>query len=168
MGFGSSSLFLKIGFILLIVALVIQILGVALPYWYSYEYGNQKTYGGLWRGCSEQGSFKLCYDFDNPADWLAATEAFEIIGLLLIVGALVICVVVIFIKDEKILKLICAIISFCAFGFIIIGIIIFGAEVPNPYDDHLSGAFAITIIAGIVSLAAGILVLLDWLGIGSG
>ena len=52
---------------------------------------------------------------------------------------------------------------FVSVGFIIIGIIIYGAE--STTNDY-SGAFAITIIAGIIALVAGILGLLDWMGKG--
>lgn len=50
-------------------------------------------------------------------------------------------------------------------GFIIIGIIIYGAEAKGFLAEY-SGAFAITIIAGIVCLAAGVVCLLDWMGKG--
>lgn len=52
---------------------------------------------------------------------------------------------------------------FISGGFIIIGVIIYGAEAEYVYAEF-SGAFGITIIAGIVSLVAGILCLLDWMG----
>lgn len=67
MGFGDSSLFLKITFILLIVALILQILGVALPYWYSVTYSNVDYYGGLWRACTESNSnnWKVCGNYNN-------------------------------------------------------------------------------------------------------
>lgn len=71
MGFGDSSLSLKIAFILLIIALVIQILGVALPYWYSDEVGtgNNKVtyYGGLFRSCWEMLNKKHCSSIKNPS-----------------------------------------------------------------------------------------------------
>lgn len=165
MGFGQASLFLKICFILIIVALIIQILGVALPYWYDVDNDRGSSYGGLWKDCWEIGNSKDCSNIKNEADWLAATQAFEIIGLLILVAALVCCIIVIFIKNDlKILKLINWILCFCACGFIIIGIIIYGAESPT---SDFSGAFAITIIAGIIALVAGILGLLDWMGKGS-
>lgn len=68
MGFGDSSLFLKISFGLLIFALILQILGVALPYWYSISSGNTDYYGGLWRSCVENdaSNYKLCGDVTNP------------------------------------------------------------------------------------------------------
>ncbi|KAL4229493.1 hypothetical protein ACF0H5_012533 [Mactra antiquata] len=164
MGFGDASIFLKVVLILLIVAFVIQILGVALPYWYAEDFGSASYNGGLFRSCNEVLNKKKCSSIKNPADWFAATQAFELIGLFLIIGALVLTIVVVFVKnDMKILKLVAWILSFCAFGFIIIGIIIYGAEATHLLKEY-SGAFAITIIAGLVCLAAGVLGLLDWMG----
>ncbi|XP_045209928.1 uncharacterized protein LOC123561540 [Mercenaria mercenaria] len=168
MGFGQSSLFLKIGFILIIVALVIQILGVALPYWYQKEYSSSvSANGGLFRFCTEISNTKSCSNIENASDWWQAVQAFEIIGLLILVASLVLCIIVLFIKnDMKVLKLINWILCFCACGFIIIGIIIYGAEASGVLEEY-SGAFAITIIAGIVALVAGVVCLLDWMGKGT-
>jgi len=62
MGWGDSALFMKISLILLIVTLIIQILGVALPYWYSLSVNNGDFYGGLWRNCGENDAtnYKAC------------------------------------------------------------------------------------------------------------
>jgi len=75
MGFGDSSLFLKISFILLIIGLIIQILGVALPYWYSVDIGNNDFYGGIFRACSEynNGNSVLCGNYQNPTGKSALT-----------------------------------------------------------------------------------------------
>lgn len=61
MGFGSSSLFAKIGFILIIVALVIQILGMAIPFWYELSYYHT----GIFRGCAEIFSTTICAEIRN-------------------------------------------------------------------------------------------------------
>ncbi|XP_053372722.1 uncharacterized protein LOC123561541 [Mercenaria mercenaria] len=168
MGFGQSSMLLKVGFILIIVALVIQILGVALPYWYQKENSSGTSVnGGLWKYCSETLNVKKCIDMENAADWIEACRAFQIIGLLILVASLVLCIIVLFIKnDMKVLKLINWILCFCACGFIIIGIIIYGAEASGVFEEY-SGAFAITIISGIVALVAGVVCLLDWMGKGT-
>jgi flagellar basal body-associated protein FliL len=50
---------------------------------------------------------------------------------------------------------------------IITGIIIYGAKVYTVTNHKYSGAFAITIVAGIVILIAGVMVLLDWMGKGA-
>ncbi|XP_052806415.1 uncharacterized protein LOC128235650 [Mya arenaria] len=144
MGFGNSSLFLKITFVLLVVAFVIQLLALAIPYWFSADNSG------------------VCVHFSG---WWEATQAFEVIGILLIIAALILVIVVIFVKDMKVLKLIAFILSFCACGCILLGVIIWGAEAFYPYDEY-SGSFALAIICSIVMLVAGILGLLDWMGKG--
>ena len=49
MGFGNASLLLKINFILLILAVIIQILGLALPYWIDIDASDANS--GLWQSC---------------------------------------------------------------------------------------------------------------------
>ncbi|WAR05154.1 hypothetical protein MAR_020523 [Mya arenaria] len=106
MGFGNSSLFLKITFVLLIVAFVIQLLALAIPYWFSADNSGVETYGSLFRGCSKvnanSNSYKSCGKFKNLTSWWEATQAFEVIGILLIIAALILVIVVIFVKDMKV------------------------------------------------------------------
>ena len=49
MGFGNSTLFLKINLVLLIITVILDLLGLALPYWVSYD--NIDTNWGLWQYC---------------------------------------------------------------------------------------------------------------------
>jgi hypothetical protein len=78
MGFGQASIMLKVGFILIIVALVIQILAVALPYWYSKEVAsNYDVYGGLFRGCAEAGNTKACNNVKNPTGTFILLASFN-------------------------------------------------------------------------------------------
>ncbi|KAH3703209.1 uncharacterized protein LOC127859340 isoform X3 [Dreissena polymorpha] len=166
MGFSDSSLFLKIAFILLIAAFIIQVLALAIPYWFSLDAGNYETYGSLFRICSESPGYKLCVNVENATSWWEATQAFEVIGILLIIAALILTIVVVFVKsDMKILKLVAWILSFCACGFIIVGIIIYGAKSYLVFAEY-SGAFALAIIAGIIMAVAGILGLMDWMNKG--
>ena len=48
------------------------------------------------------------------SDWLEASQAFAIIGFLVLIVALVLTIVVIFLKDMKVLKLIAWILCFVA------------------------------------------------------
>ena len=50
MGFANASLLLKINFILLILTVIIQILGLALPYWIDIDSSDSNS--GLWQSCS--------------------------------------------------------------------------------------------------------------------
>ena len=68
MGFGDASIHLKVAFVLIIVGVLVQILALALPYWYSKDYSNNTSYnGGLFRGCAEWGNTKRCSNINNPS-----------------------------------------------------------------------------------------------------
>ncbi|XP_052252646.1 uncharacterized protein LOC127859340 isoform X2 [Dreissena polymorpha] len=167
MSFSDSSCFLKITFILLIKAFISQVLALAIPYWFSMDAGITKFHGSLFRICyGVKGGYKDCFDVNDAPSWWEATQAFEVIGILLIIAALILTIVVVFVKsDMKILKLVAWILSFCACGFIIVGIIIYGAKSYLVFAEY-SGAFALAIIAGIIMAVAGILGLMDWMNKG--
>ena len=72
MGFGSVSLLMKINFVLIIIAVVIQILGLALPYWLDYDVGDTRfgprqgnihVHSGLWQTCFGGN----CISINNPS-----------------------------------------------------------------------------------------------------
>ena len=46
-------MFLKVNFILLIVAFIIQLLALAIPYWYSTEILGTDYHGSLFRTCAK-------------------------------------------------------------------------------------------------------------------
>ena len=62
MGFGESSILLKINFILLIVTFLIHILGLALPHWVVVDTSALDLNFGLWQSCSNGN----CIDISNP------------------------------------------------------------------------------------------------------
>ena len=69
MGFGSVSLLMKINFVLIIIAVVIQILGLALPYWLDFDVADAhpelrqgNIHSGLWQICVGGN----CISINNP------------------------------------------------------------------------------------------------------
>ena len=53
-------------FILTIVALVVDLIGFAAPYWFYAKIGSDKSYGGLWKVCGTSGSTTICVNYSNP------------------------------------------------------------------------------------------------------
>ena len=49
-----------VAFILTIVALVVDLIGFAAPYWFYLEVGTGTTYGGIWKLCSSTPSRTEC------------------------------------------------------------------------------------------------------------
>lgn len=64
MACGGNSCFFGFGVSLLILGFVIDVIGVASPYWILAEAGGKKAYMGLWQMCSSvQFSSVQCIDF---------------------------------------------------------------------------------------------------------
>ena len=61
-----GSKFLLIGLVLTICAVIFQLIGLASPYWISFEFeynGAAVTgYTGLWKYCSKAGEITTCVD----------------------------------------------------------------------------------------------------------
>ena len=51
MGFGESSLFLKINLVVLIFAVILDLIGLAIPYWVAVDTNTIDYNYGLWQLC---------------------------------------------------------------------------------------------------------------------
>ncbi|CAG2196190.1 unnamed protein product [Mytilus edulis] len=153
-----------VGFILTIVALVIDLIGFAAPYWWYVKVGNVKYYAGIWKSCVSGGS-TICGDFvdvKNLASWREAVQAMETLGFLCLIAALVVVILKLFVlKDKPILKWVAVGCLAAAAAFILIGVCIYGGEAPTGETDNLHFAFAFVIIAAIVAIVASIMFCLD-------
>lgn len=163
-----------VGIGLAVASLVINIIGLAIPYWlYSSQSVailtvtiTSKTYQGLWSLCvSESGygqSSSTCVSIPDALldDAYKATRAMEILGMLVILAA-VVCVLLkqFHMKDQALLPKIGAICAFVAGILMIIGTIIFATrDYVNSSDLH--AGFALCIIAGIIGIVAGVVIFL--------
>lgn len=142
--------------ILTSVALLFQIIGFASPYWYN----SDNYHAGLWESCSSGYNFntrsvaeEVCNQYPAALGWERAVQAFETLGFLALLAAVVVIPLKLFIlKDMKILFTARLILLFGAAGCIFLGIIIYGAQ--SPYKKY-GFAFGLCIVAGLISLAAG-------------
>lgn len=154
-----------VGFILTIVALVIDLIGFAAPYWWYLEIGNGKLYAGIWKSCGDNGVSTSCTDYvdvKNLDSWREAVQAMETLGFLCLIAALVVVILKLFVlKDKPILKWVAVGCLAAAAAFILIGVCIYGGEAPTGETDNLHFAFAFVIIAAIVAIVASIMFCLD-------
>ncbi|XP_060574083.1 claudin-1-like isoform X2 [Ruditapes philippinarum] len=178
-------LFDKIGLALLGLALISNIIGVAIPYWFYFSLTVQGETGsanfGLWKSCGSEttgkgGTFVTkCMNFDNtdgftvPTAFYAA-RALEILAILATTAAIiVVCMKIFFKKENNRLLYIAAPISIFASLFVIIGAIVFVVdnevkkmvESANPlvhFKPHAS--FGLSIVAGILNIVASPMLIL--------
>ncbi|CAH1795115.1 unnamed protein product [Owenia fusiformis] len=126
------------------VALVLLVVGFSSTGWNIVN----NVHTGLWEQC-------VCASFSNAADWHKATQAMITIGLIF----LVFCCICVFIymcihtlsKNKTIMAL--TALCFLTALFLLIGIIIWGVKMPS----NLHWSFALTIIAMLTTIVAGVL-----------
>ncbi|XP_060555712.1 uncharacterized protein LOC132716451 isoform X1 [Ruditapes philippinarum] len=173
MAFATASTLIKVVLVLAMIGFVLDVIGFATPYWMSYSgYDVHRRHvsvnGGLWRSCHEGYSYisrrssyyDQCYKAAGPG-WFEATQAFETLGFIAAIVALVLIVLYVFVPQtsgKKIVFILAMLACFAAAGCIILGIIIYGSKM-----DNLSWSFALCCIAGIIFGISGILLVVDML-----
>ncbi|XP_060569337.1 uncharacterized protein LOC132727774 [Ruditapes philippinarum] len=169
MGFNTTSVWIKVAFICLLLALVLFVIGFATISWmtsYNYALGLWKTkscyntirhYDGRCRTSSITSAWLKLAGWE---DWFRATQAFECIGLICLGMALLIMFLFVFVDSMKKRSPLLAVIFFC-FGAVlamVIGFLILGLKL-----DHLDIGWSMGLaIAGcILTFVAGVMSVID-------
>ncbi|XP_060066766.1 uncharacterized protein LOC132547035 [Ylistrum balloti] len=169
MGFSESSVLLKIALVVLPLALILHIAGLATPNWSSASASangqSVSSTAGLWKACLEGGGEKLCESYETVLDWIKACQAFGIIGVLAVAAAAILEVLctVVFSKDtHKVAYILAAMTAFSGAGCIIVTAIIWAAkasEISSLLD--LSWSFGLSIAGGVLAGIGGVLGAID-------
>lgn len=161
----TATLLSKICFGLMFIGLLFYMIGFWSPYWSTKDVfpplGRLMVeVRGLWQMCQFTHLFNKCFPgADTPGSWFEAVQAFEVIGFIAAIVALILIILYIFVPataGKKIVFILTLLATFAAAGCILLGIIIYGAKM-----DHLSWSFVLCTIAGIVFAISGILLLVD-------
>ncbi|XP_052761368.1 uncharacterized protein LOC128204072 isoform X1 [Mya arenaria] len=160
-----DSLFVQISFGLVGIANWCHVIGFFSQFWHFGPLVTSEIsgfvirgYSGLWKGCEETGT--LCFRPDGGS-WLKATQAFETLGFIAAVAALILIVLYVFVpatSGKRIVFILSMVACFIAAGCILLGIIIYGTKM----DYNLSWSFALCCIAGIIFAVAGLLLAIDF------
>lgn len=162
MGFNTSSIWIKVALICLLLGTLLFVIGFATNVWMTtdgYRYANY----GLWRvescdrvSCS---SFKITHDWlrlHGMDDWYHATQAFECMGLIAVCIALLICLLFVFVDTMRKRTPLLATIFFCfaavlcmVIGFLIIGIKMEYYSIGWSMGLAIAGC-ALTFVAGVM------------------
>ncbi|KAK6165738.1 hypothetical protein SNE40_022603 [Patella caerulea] len=120
---GGYSLFTLLAICLAGVGCLFHVIGLSVVYWIVLDPFVSGVGTGLWQSCA----YGSCQSYPSRPDYLKATQAFVIIGLLAGVGGLVLSVISL-LKKQKIICMMAGVACFAAAGCILIAIIVFGAE----------------------------------------
>ncbi|XP_045177032.1 uncharacterized protein LOC123537396 [Mercenaria mercenaria] len=151
-----------VGIGLCAASLLLNIVGLAIPYWVYASVGDIKHYYGLWLRCASARGLTECAKIPDIVlnDAYKATRAMEILGMLLILAALVVVLLKQFVmKDKALLPKIGAGCAIFAGILMIIGTNIF-ATIDRTESSNLHAGFALCIVAGVIGIAAGVLMFL--------
>ncbi|KAL4238366.1 Lens fiber membrane intrinsic protein [Mactra antiquata] len=172
MAFNTSSIWIKVGFICLILGTILFVIGFATTAWMvidSYR-GHSDEYG-LWRHkscpyigtCTSQKITERWLDSWTSRDSYRATRAFESIGLGCQLLALFIMILFVFVDRAKRRSPLIAIVVFCIVGAVCmaIGFVIFAME----FDRRDVGwSMGVAIAGCVLTFVAGIMGILELKG----
>ncbi|XP_076098315.1 voltage-dependent calcium channel gamma-5 subunit-like [Mytilus galloprovincialis] len=172
--FKGTTIFCKVAFILLFIATLFTCISYTTTEWVYDDIGADALHYGLWRICGEAELPGACSHIDGWAnDWYGVVQAFVTFGFFGILISFFLVVLYIFVgKCQKNGEVAIAVAIICiATGvFYLIGIIIFGAKVndkwvENAVTDYKFGySFALSIIAFLLEIVAGVMMLVEGKG----
>ncbi|KAL4238138.1 Lens fiber membrane intrinsic protein [Mactra antiquata] len=171
MAFKTSSIWVKVGFICLILGTILFVIGFATTAWMVINYRGKSDEYGLWRHihCPLRGSCRTTKITERWLDsWIStapyrATRALESIGLGCQLLALFIMILFVFVDRAKRRSPLIAIVVFCILGAICmaVGFVVFALEY-NMRDVGWSMGVAIT--GCVLTFVAGIMGILELKG----
>ncbi|XP_052236873.1 uncharacterized protein LOC127848444 [Dreissena polymorpha] len=160
----------KAGVLMSIIACVMNIIGLAIPYWLEFsrsEAGQSVSYNyGLWSMCAHEESFYKCAVFKSETvpDVFLQARYIEIAASILMFFSIIWGVVQTVLHTPKALfTKPSGVVCFIAGILALVGCIVFAANsfiktMMTGYHYH--AGFAMCIIAGVLSLVSGILYML--------
>nr|XP_034319326.1 uncharacterized protein LOC105334350 [Crassostrea gigas] len=162
MACGGNSCYFGFGLSLLILGFVIDVIGVASPYWILGEAGGKKAYMGLWQMCS---SVTGCIDFAEVPDWIKAVRGFGILGIIFLLIAVLSAFFRICLKERAWVLVFAIVLSFMAAICNVISVSVFGEKFHEIVKDSsiftFHFAFVFCILSTIITGIAGIFLIVE-------
>lgn len=149
------------------VSLILGVVAIAVPKWVMLRTVYGEVMFGLWRVCvSDATSQVICTSYVQKPDWIIATSVFEVVGICGIILAVLVAILHICIaKNSSIAGKVPGPCIFAGGLCLIVGVIIWAAKFkqdPALALYNLSVGFILAILSAILSIIAGILLLLGW------
>lgn len=168
----------RIGFIILLVASLFEVIGLGTSHWaltQTEEYGTVE-FAGLWEKCADlnlggdEADFKcqgFVWEDVQVSHWFRTIQTMQsmaFIGMLIIATLAALYMFVSDLRGYRVFRYICIALSFLAGIFLITTCIVFGSlkdvqkarTMPRSYVT-LSWSFVLSLLAGIMDLVVGII-----------
>lgn len=156
-----------IAIVLCALSAIVDIIGLAIPYWCYVSGEGGSSYFGLWKSCLPVGGNSVCFSLTTGTGTIAGTRALEILGMLLLFAALATALLKQFVlKDKPIILKIGAACAILGGVLMIVGTIVFATDSTLKFMRTSAGmklhaGFALCIVAGIFAFPAGVVMLLN-------
>lgn len=159
--------------VLVIVAVIVGIIGVAIPYWEHGSYLGLEIHSGLWKACGRYDNIfvrtsRICIDIPeiSISDSLKAVRALEILGIIFLGLSLVSGIFKLAVRKDKVAFFwLAGGLAIFSGVLMITGAIIYGVKTQHEIDPgdmlHLHAGFGLCITAGCLAIIAGSLYLCD-------
>ncbi|XP_061188426.1 uncharacterized protein LOC133196570 [Saccostrea echinata] len=171
MSCGGHSIFFVSGCLFLLTALILDVIGVAAPYWIYGETSGLKVNAGLWKECATADIFgqkiSKCTEYgEGPVlDWLKAVRAFGLLGIFISTIAIISAILKIRLKDRVFVLIIAIILSFISAVCTIVSIAVYAGKYHELEKDDsfvkFSFAFAFCAVSIVLSVIAGICLIIE-------
>ncbi|XP_061166678.1 epithelial membrane protein 1-like [Saccostrea echinata] len=169
MACGGNSKFFVFGFLFMLLSLILDIVGVAAPYWIYGEKGSGKVYLGLWKICvsGDISGYNIsgCSEFEDVPDWFKAVRGFGLLGILISAIGLISALLKTCLKDRVSVLIIAIIMSFISAVCTVVSIAVFAEKHYDLVKDssfvNFSFAFAFCAVSIVLSAIAGICMIIE-------
>ncbi|XP_062584157.1 uncharacterized protein LOC134250905 [Saccostrea cucullata] len=169
MSCGGHSTFFRFGCLFLLMALILDVIGVAAPYWIYGEANGLKVYAGLWKQCLSANTPDLkiskCTEYGDVPDWFKSVRASGLLGIFISVIALISAILKIRFKDRVFVLIIVIILSFLSAVCTMVSIAVYAGKyhASEKYSSFVkfSFAFAFCAVSIVLSAIAGICMIIE-------
>ncbi|XP_046340540.1 uncharacterized protein LOC124121572 [Haliotis rufescens] len=146
MGFSEASIYAKVSLPWIIVGFIFHIVGFPTDAWIDTNGGN----AGLFRSCGDLLGC-LTVDQGTAKDWYKVSQAFQIIGFLFLVAALITAIVyTVILNNNRIMRLVAVVVNSTSIVFIFIGFVVYAGRYGEVWSEtiyDLGWSFALVVVS---------------------
>lgn len=145
------------------LALVLNIIGTALPYWAVTQFGN----AGLFQSCSKwiiAFGLATCVPLDPAVlpSWWKVTQGLMLLSIFVMGAGVVVAILFGYVfKDKQVLAIVAAFLTFYGAALVLTGVIIFGVKTVETTRSRYQVGFGLVISSTIFAVQASVMMIIS-------
>ncbi|KAK7114777.1 uncharacterized protein [Littorina saxatilis] len=156
---GPVTLLLKVSLPVLLLGIILLIVTLVSPHWFSAGSLNDNSYAGLWKACGSVKGNTVCVSYDGSPSWIAGPEALECMALSCGLAAFGLAFKMLF-RNTKITSILATllaalsgILGICGAGYF------YHKETNDPLFSDTAWCFYVNIVSDVIMLAGSVVLL---------